>query len=181
MQELNCNQVVTLLTFYVEGKLNKNLSAIIAHHLSYCADCRQKYVKLKKILENYSEMKSKIEVSDSCIDEEYYNNTQYSAFKEHLSAYIDNELTEEESVRIKKIAIANPLARRDLENVIAFKQLLHSSFLRTKQTIGTDYARRVIENISQKPVPVKAISLPVMMSISVGIIFLCIIFVMNIF
>ncbi len=150
MQELNCNQVMTLMTFFIEGKLSSKLMASVEYHLSICADCRQKYMKLKKILDNFSEIKNKIDNDCAEIDEKFYDNPQYKVFKENLSAYIDNELSDEENIRIKKIAIANPLARKDLENIYAFKQLLQSSFSRTKNSMKNDFVKKTLNKLSIK-------------------------------
>ncbi len=148
MQELNCNQVITLLTFYIEGKLSNKLSANVEYHLSICSHCREKYTKLKKILENYNEIKNKINDSEITYDEEELKTPQYQRFKENLSAYVDNELSDDENIKIKKIAIANPLARKDLENIYSFKQLLQSSFNRTKNNMKYDYTKNTLSKLS---------------------------------
>lgn len=148
-QELNCNQVVTLLTFYIENKLDDNLCRCVREHLNHCEKCQEKYLKLKKILENFSEIKTKIN-EEQKVDERQYETPQYETFKANLSAYIDNELSDNENIKIKKIAISNPLARRDLEEVYAFKQLLSSSFNRTKNELKHDYAKRTLEKMYAK-------------------------------
>ena len=65
-------------------------------------------------------------------------------FKSNLSAYVDNELNSIDSIKIKKIAISNPLARQDLENIYTFKKLLHSSFEKTKNELKNDYSKTTI-------------------------------------
>lgn len=147
MQELNCNQVVTLLTFFIEGKLSRQLSINIEHHLNTCPTCRSKYIKLKKILENFANMKNNINEDGITIDEEEFNTPQYQVFKDNLSAYIDNELSDDDNIKIKKIAIANPLARKDLENIYSFKQLLQSSFTKTKNSMKEDYTKRTLNQL----------------------------------
>lgn len=144
--ELNCNQVVTLLTFYIENKLDETLSICVREHLNSCEHCREKYLKLKRILENFSEIKTKINEEEP-LDRQRYDTEQYKKFKANLSAYIDNELSDKDNIKIKKIAISNPLARKDLEEVYAFKQLLHSSFNKTKSDLKYDYAKRTLEKI----------------------------------
>ena len=57
---LNCNQVITLLTFYIENKLDNSLSRAVKVHLENCPACMEKYNKLKQIFQNFSEIKSKI-------------------------------------------------------------------------------------------------------------------------
>lgn len=143
---LNCNQVVTLLTFYIENKLDVNLSRCVHEHLENCPQCKSKYMKLRRILENYSAIKTKI--TEDCPDDERYNNQQYQTFKDNLSAYIDHELSDSENIKIKKIAISNPLARKDLEEFYAFKQLLNSSFNRTKNELRHDFSKKTLEKIT---------------------------------
>lgn len=145
---LNCNQVVTLLTFYIENKLDINLSKCVQEHLNSCPHCMEKYMKLRRILENFSEIRTKISEEDK--DFEQYYNQQYKRFKANLSAYIDNELTDNENIKIKKIAISNPLARKDLEEFYAFKQLLTSSFNRTKNELKYDFSKKTLEKINSK-------------------------------
>lgn len=149
--QLNCNQVVTLLTFYIENKLDENLSICVREHLSTCEKCQEKYLKLKRILENFSEIKTKINEEDR-VDTKQYETPQYETFKANLSAYIDNELSDNENIKIKKIAISNPLARKDLEEVYAFKQLLQSSFNRTRNELKQDYAKRTLEKMYTKSI-----------------------------
>lgn len=145
--ELTCNQVVTLLTFYIENKLDNKLSTGVREHLNSCPKCQEKYMKLKRILENFSEITNKINESDT-LDTSEYETPQYETFKANLSAYIDNELSDNENIKIKKIAISNPLARKDLEEVYAFKQLLYSSFNRTKNELKFDYAKKTMEKLN---------------------------------
>jgi len=144
--QLNCNQVTTLLTFYIENRLDANLCRCVHEHLNNCPSCMEKYKKLRRILENFSEIKSKITSEEE--DTEQYNDSRYQLFKDNLSAYIDNELSDSENIKIKKIAISNPLARKELEDYYAYKQLLNSSFLRTKNEFKQDYSGKIIKEMT---------------------------------
>ena len=70
--------------------------------------------------------------------------------KTNLSAYIDNELNDLDNIKIKKIAISNPLARQDLENIYSFKKFLHSSFEKTKNEMKHDYSKSIISQIQHE-------------------------------
>lgn len=179
MHELTCNQVVTLLTFYIENKLNKNLSRQIQEHLSICPKCMEKYQKLRKILENFSEIKSRIAEEENSFDASVYETPQYERFKANLSAYIDNELSDTENIKIKKIAISNPLARRDLENIYAFKQLLQSSFNKTKNELKQDYSRKILEKLYNSKVEEKIPQFYKLMGLFVCLMFVMIIGLLN--
>ncbi len=131
--QLTCSQVISLLPFYEEGKLTDKLKYYIDEHLKKCSKCREIYMRSQKIANN---------ILDT------YNTKQYEAFKQNISAYIDSELDEAESLRIKKTAISNPLARKDLEDMYAFKRMLHNSFERTKNEWRNDYSRLIISKLN---------------------------------
>ena len=143
--ELTCNQVIALMSFYVEDKLNSRLKEYVDEHLRHCPGCREVYKKKKKIANHIMSLTNYNDQTDS------YHTKQYEDFKNNLSAYIDNELTENESVRIKKIAITNPLARKDLEDMYTFKKLLHSSFEKTRTEWKNDYSKLIINKLNKNP------------------------------
>ena len=109
-KDLSCNQVSALINFYIEGKLNPRLREYVNIHLTKCPKCRKKIEDLKRILNNYAELKKNITVQhkDESLNREFLNN---------LSAYVDNELNEKENIKIKKMAISNPTARKELESI----------------------------------------------------------------
>ena len=135
--KLSCEQVIALLTFYVEDKLNPKLKETINTHLKLCADCRNVYMSAGINIFSDQSMFSR-----SC---DLYDN---------LSAYIDNELNDIEAVKIRKLAITNPLARKDLENMLALKREMHSAFNKTKNDCRADYSKFVISEINGKQKPV---------------------------
>ena len=130
--QLTCSQVISLLSFYEEGKLTDALKYSVEEHLKKCPKCREIYMRSQKTVNN---------IFDT------YNTKQYESFKQNLSAYVDSELDEDESLRIKKTAISNPLARKDLEDMYAFKRMLHNSFERTKNEWKNDYSKLIINKL----------------------------------
>lgn len=141
--ELTCNQVIALMSFYVEDKLNSRLKEYVDEHLRKCPKCREVYMQSKKIMNHI------IGLAGSSVEDNQYMTKQYEDFKHNLSAYIDNELDEHESIRIKKIAISNPLARKDLEDMYTFKRLLHNSFDKTKNDWKSDYSKIIINQLEK--------------------------------
>ncbi len=137
---LSCEQVTALLSFYAEDKLSSKLAQYVKQHLEKCPSCMEKFMIMKNMLTKLTELH----------DEELenpYATKQYEDFKSNLSAYVDNELNNSDSIKIKKIAISNPLARQDLENIYTFKKLLYSSFEKTKNDMKNDYSRIVINQL----------------------------------
>lgn len=146
--QLSCNQVIALMSFYVEDKLNSRLKEYVDDHLRNCPECRKVYMQSKKIMPHI------ISLTENLNDSEYQTK-QYEDFKLNLSAYIDNELDEHESIRIKKIAISNPLARKDLEDMYTFKRLLHNSFDRTKTEWKNDCSKTVMHKLTDNTTAAK--------------------------
>ena len=132
--QLTCDQVSALLNFYVEDKLSTKLSEYVRQHLENCPSCMEKYLQMKNMLNKFMDIQNE-ELENP------YATKQYEDFKANLSAYVDNELNNFESIKIKKIAISNPLAR---QNIYTFKKLIHSSFEKTKTDFKYDYSRNII-------------------------------------
>ncbi len=148
-KELTCEQVGAIITFYLEGKLSDSLKKAVKKHLDSCPECHAKFEELKQMV-NYFEksINEKNDTSDDIVKSEYQKR-QYAEFKYNLSAYLDNELDDKENIRIKKITISNPIARKDLEDMYSFKKILHNSFDITKNELKQDFAKTVINEMHE--------------------------------
>ena len=132
--KITCSQVLALMNFYLEDKLTPKLKEYVDNHLNECPKCREIYMQAQYPI--------------PCNDKEYQTK-QYEEFKENLSAYIDNELDPHESIRMKKIAISNPMARKDLEDMYTFKKLMHNAFEVSKNELKTDYSKTILNSVNQ--------------------------------
>lgn len=143
-KELTCNQVSALLNFYIEGKLNPRLREYVNLHLAKCPHCKKKVEELTAILNKYKTLKSNVETNSpkENVNIELLNN---------LSAYIDNELNSNENIKVKKITISNPTARKELETMYKFKKIVHSAYEKTKNDSKFDYSKNVISQIQKIP------------------------------
>jgi len=79
--------------------------------------------------------------------EENSETTQYDEFKTNLSAYVDNELTDEENIKVKKYVISNQKARQDLEKLYNLKKVLYNSFDKAKNEVKDDYSKFILKRI----------------------------------
>lgn len=146
VQDLTCSQVIALLTYYVQGKTNYQVTNFIESHLKKCKSCRDKLETLKKVLQNLNAEKIKIdnlEVKKVVPISSYGNN-----FIEKMSAYLDNELSDEDTVRFKKFAIANPPVRKELENMYKLKNAINSSFEKTRNNFKEDFTKDIIVKLN---------------------------------
>ena len=138
-KKLTCTQVCDLLNFYIEGKLSPQLKTCIDEHIKSCQACRNKIKDLYKNfnISHYNDS-DKYDCEHDNLSKEFINN---------LSAYIDNELNPEENIKIKKITISNPTARKKLHSIYKFQKFLHSTYNRTKNDLKYDYSKQVIAQL----------------------------------
>lgn len=140
MKNPNCQQVLTLLEYYINGKLSPILTNAIEFHLNICTECRKKYFEMKNYYTDNKIEHPKIYTN--------LNNKQIEDFIQNLSAYIDNELDDCDNIKIRKLSIVNTEARQKLEDILYFRQLLQNSFDKTKNNLKKDYSADTINYIS---------------------------------
>jgi len=147
---LTCSQVGALLSFYIDDKLNNQLKQFVNAHLEVCPTCRARLDSLKNMINGLRDVHEKIkeikpdnasEIEDSSPSE------QYDALKTNLSAYIDNELSDSDNIKVKKYIISNPKARKDLENLYSLKKMMINSFDKSKNEMKDDYSKFILKRI----------------------------------
>lgn len=145
--EITCLQMDVLISFYIDGDLSESLKEKVEEHLRECPTCR---AKLNIIRSLFSDIKKG---SSTEKEEVFSTNThsshQYQFFKKNLSAYIDNELPEEENVKIRKYTINNKKARKELEDSYHIRKLMRDSFRKTKLESKPDFSKNVIKNFNE--------------------------------
>ena len=142
--EITCLQMDVLISFYIDGELSDALKTKVEEHLKECPVCR---AKLNIISSLFTDVKKKY-----CPDkkEEIYStgthsSRQYQFFKNNLSAYVDNELPEEENVKIRKYTIGNKKARKELEDAFRIRKLMKDSFRKSKNDSKPDFSKKVMK------------------------------------
>lgn len=142
---LTCSQVIALLSLYVNNRVSPQVNNFITNHIKNCPSCREKYEAFKRIsLEMKNGVNDAVEkVTAMHIPEE--KKSEYSkTFSADLSAYIDNELSDEENFKIKKYIISNQNIRKELEQFYALKNALNLSFEKSKNEIKDDFSNYVL-------------------------------------
>lgn len=147
--EITCAQMDVLISFYLDGDLSKPLKKKVEEHLKNCSVCKAKYEIIKSMI---NDLRNSLEDSEEGILRESEEkkctvSSQYRIFKDNLSAYVDNELPSEESIKIKKFTINNKNARKDLEETYNIRRLMSESFEKTKMEAKQDFSKRVIKQL----------------------------------
>lgn len=149
--KLTCAQMDVLISFYIDGDLSKALKNQVEEHLRDCPNCRAKYDIIKSML---SDLKNSFDMQEEPVPTEAYSDSynsttsqQFRLFKNNLSAYIDNELTNDDSIKIKKFTINNKSARKALEDSYNIKRLMNDSFKKTKAEAKQDFSKSVLKQL----------------------------------
>ena len=147
--KLTCAQMDVLISFYIDGDLSPSLKTQVEEHMSSCSTCRAKYDIIKSML---TDLKNTLSLEDTNVlqSQELINKVtsqQYRVFRNNLSAYIDNELSTEENIKIKKFTINNPIARKDLEENYNIRRLMNDSFKKVKSDVRQDFSKNVLKQI----------------------------------
>jgi len=141
--EITCAQMDVLISFYIEGDLSENLKLCVEKHMESCPTCKAKFNILNSVINDLQTVCKKQDASS----EKIYPAKHYSLFRNNLSAYIDNELNSEDSIKMKKITINNKLARKELEDVFNIRRLMSNSFRKTRAESKSDFSKKVLKQL----------------------------------
>ena len=142
--EITCLQMDVLISFYIDGELSNALHKKVENHLNNCTTCREKYNIISTL---FKELKEN-EVNHN--SSKHYNTNShqnYRLFKANLSAYLDNELSQDDNIKVKKITISNKNARKELEDNINIRRLMNDSFRKTKIETKEDFSKKVLKQL----------------------------------
>lgn len=142
---LTCTQVSALLSFYIDDKLSSQLKQFVEAHLENCPACRAKLEALRSMVNSLKEVHEKL--ASTKHEQESSTIPRYKDYEVNLSAYVDNELPDDENIKVKKYVISNTKARQDLEKMYNLRKVLHNSFDRAKNDIKDDYSKFILKRI----------------------------------
>ncbi|MCR5261277.1 MAG: zf-HC2 domain-containing protein [Candidatus Gastranaerophilales bacterium] len=140
MAKSDCDKFLKMLPAYIEGKISSEQIIEIEKHLSVCSSCFEKYINLKNISQ-------KIKNSFENIKQEKFISDKDSFFNENLSAYIDNELSNEEYLFFNGYVALNPEKRKELDEMLYFEEKLKESLEKNRQILQKDLSKKIVRQI----------------------------------
>ena len=148
--KLSCSQISSLLNFYVNNKLQNPIKELVEAHLENCNSCSEKYkailsinlqfVQAKEYLDNIGKINYSTDFSSVNDDYDF-------AAVQSLSAYSDNELSDEESLKIKKYIVKNLSARKSLEELYELRNILKKSFEKEEAMLKSDFSKSILNKL----------------------------------
>ncbi len=143
-----CKKVVSMLSLYIENKLNENDRLFIENHFMQCGDCYQKYIEMKDIISNlhfeYQKLLNEFERIES---DKMFNIREYEMFYKNISPYIDDELCYDESIKFRKYLLKSKPARAELANAYGLKNNIRSSVAMFKDNLNINFTKKVMRKL----------------------------------
>lgn len=147
--KLTCAQMDVLISFYIEGELSSTLKKEVDEHIKTCSTCKAKFEIINSML---TDLRESIDLQEELASSHNKENSEttkkhYRLFQNNLSAYIDNELSSEDSLKVKKFTINNKHARKDLEDCYNIRKLMNDSLCKTKQESKKDFSKNILKQL----------------------------------
>ncbi len=143
--EITCAQMDVLISFYIERDLSSTLKEKVEEHMDKCPVCRAKYNIINSV---FADLNKSLQEEEEVYSAKLHPSGQYQFFKNNLSAYIDNELPQEENIKMKKFTINNKKARKELEDSYYIRKLMSDSFRKTKSETKPDFSKNILKKLT---------------------------------
>lgn len=155
MEDLTCKKVTSMMSLYIDDRLNDEHKEFVENHFQKCPLCFQKYKDMKNIIENlklsYEKILKQVEGIETV---NLFNIREYEKFYNNLSAYIDNELTYEESIEVRKYLLKSKAARIDLRNSYNLESQIQDSISNFINNSNVNLSKKVIKALKEERKPI---------------------------
>lgn len=150
--EINCVQFSELITFYLNDELSKNLKQAFEEHLKECPNCNLRFKMLHSLVDELRHVYNEISIEHDETENDVLQSLSNEEIDEdrnlELSAYIDNELNEEFSVKVRKAIVAKPQIRNKIKKLYKIQKCLKNSYLNDQNHLKKDYSGFVLKKLN---------------------------------
>lgn len=140
-----------MISLYIDGKLNDEHKQIVEKHFEECPKCFEKYKAMKEVVENlklsYERLLNEFEAMENA---NLFNIREYERFSDNLSAYMDNELSYEESVKFRKYLLKSKSARNDLTTAYKVKNAMQDTILANYLDNQFDFSKKIVTQLKKE-------------------------------
>ena len=149
INKFDCKKVLSMLSLFIEHKLDDETSFFIETHLLKCGECYKKYLEMKEIMTNlhfeYEKIMDELMQKDS--DKNY---REYDTFYNNISPYIDNELSYEDSIKFRKYLLSSKPARKELASAYGLKNYIKQSVSKFTNSLNINYSKKIIKKLKEE-------------------------------
>lgn len=146
-----CKKVVSMLSLYIENKLDEEDKAFVEHHFLKCSECYQKYLEMKEIITNlhfeYEKLLAEFERIET---NKMFNIREYEQFYKNISPYIDDELCYDDSIKFRKYLLKSKPARAELASAYGLKNNIRHSVAIFKDGVNINFSKKVMKRLQDE-------------------------------
>jgi hypothetical protein len=139
---------MSLLSSYIDNKLDIEERQLVEKHLLKCNLCYKKYLEMKNIMNNLHYEYAKLQCEFDKIEaDKTFNIREYEFFYNNISPYIDDELSYDDSIKFRKYLLKSKQARTELSSAYGLKNNIHNSFEIFKDNVNVNVSKNIIRKI----------------------------------
>lgn len=150
MKNSECKKVLSVLSLYIEDKLDDEEKFFVETHLFKCSDCYKKYLEMKSVIKNlhfeYEKLKDEFNRIES---NNTFNIREYENFYNNISPYIDDELCYDDSIKFRKYLVNSKTARTELANAYGLRNNIKEAVNRLKNNTNINFSKKIIKQLKK--------------------------------
>ena len=151
MENQICKKVASMLSLYIENKLDDEEKFFVENHFINCVSCYQKYLEMKKIVNNlHLEYKKLLDEFEKIESNQNFSIREYETFYNNISPYIDDELNYDESIQFRKYILKSKSARTELANAYKLKNNIKRSIAKLKDSSNINFSKRILKKLKEE-------------------------------
>ena len=151
MDNFICKKVTSLLSSYIENKLDSADKLFVENHFLVCESCYKKYLEMKEVMSNlhleYAKMMDEFEKIES---NKMFNIREYETFYKNISPYIDDELCYNDSIKFRRYLLKSKSARAELAGAYNLKNNIKHSVASFKDNINMNFSKKIIKKLQNE-------------------------------
>ncbi len=146
-----CKKVVSMLSLYIENKLDDDDRFFIENHFLQCSECYRKYLEMKDIINNlHFEYEKLLNEFERIENNKTFNIREYEIFYKNISPYIDDELCYDDSIKFRKYLLKSKPARSELASAYGLKNNIRNSIAVFKDNSNINFSKRIIKRLQDE-------------------------------
>ena len=140
-----------MLSLYIENKLDDEERFFVENHFLSCINCYQKYLEMKKIMNNlHLEYKKLLDEFDKLESNQNFSIREYETFYNNISPYIDDELNYEECIKFRKYILKSKPARAELANAYKLKNNIKRAVTKLKDNTNINFSKKILKKLKEE-------------------------------
>lgn len=145
-ENLICKKVNSMLSLYLDEALAPEQMEFMDRHLEECEECKTRFENLKSVMTSLRNSYQKVRETS----QPFFNIKEYEYFHDNASAFIDNELDEEQRAYFMSCLQKSTLAQKKLDELLKTQMLLKKTFNEVAAECPIDYSKKIVHDLKNE-------------------------------